>query len=149
MFDPGKFQKILLDLTKQDLLLCRICTIKSVDKDAFTCVVSPIDNSELEFNDIKLSVNDSSTNCIFPSVNSTVIVSFLDANSGYVSLFSEIDQYYQATSVESISAIIIDFITAIKNIQLTHPYGPTTPNGVINITDFEDIENRIKKFYLK
>lgn len=147
--DYGKTLKLLKDLTRQDILSCRICKVIDIDSTAFTCTVSPIDSPDISVSDIKLSPNKLGQFVAFPKVDSLVIVSFFDKASGYISMFSEVEKYYQATQTESILDIMNDFITAIKNIQLLHPQGATSPNGVINIADFIDIENRLKNFYLK
>jgi hypothetical protein len=126
----------------------RLCKVKSVDDTNFTCVVTFLENEEIEIFDVRLSVSDKGTNVIIPEQNSTVIISPF-AGGYYVSMFSEIKQVYSATKDESILDLMLDFIKAIKAIQLLTNQGPTISNGVINLTDFIDLETRLKKFYLK
>lgn len=66
-----------------------ICSVYSVDVTNNTCDVEPIDGSPMIL-DVKLITQDDGY-LIIPSVNSKVIVSMLDEDSGFVSMFSEID----------------------------------------------------------
>jgi hypothetical protein len=148
--DAGKTRDLLRQIvlgnnTENGSLLCKVV---SVDDSKFTCVVSKVDNEEIQIENVLLSVNDTCLNVLIPTVDSKVIISPFQGGY-YVAMFSEIKQVYSATIDESILDIMKDFITAIKAIQLLHPQGSTVANGVINVNDFIDIENRLKKFYLK
>jgi hypothetical protein len=125
-----------------------LCSVVSVDSDKFTCKVKKIDNPDIEFEDVKLSVNDKGMNVIIPEIDSIVIISPFQG-SYFISMFSEIKQYYQATNDESILEILNDLLDAIIAIQLLHPQGSTVANGVINISSFQDVKQRLQKFYLK
>jgi voltage-gated potassium channel Kch len=66
-----------------------ICTVKSVEFP--TCTVQPLDD-EIEIDGIRLIADDKEKGIInVPTVESIVIVTFLDASNGFISLLSEID----------------------------------------------------------
>jgi len=66
-----------------------ICTIKSVEFP--TCTVQPLDD-EIEIDGVRLIANDDEKGIInVPSVDSIVIVNFLDSTNGFISLLSQID----------------------------------------------------------
>ena len=125
------------------------CKVESIDKNKLSCSVSYIENPNIKMNNVRLSPNTDSTFTLIPKIGTTVIVSFLADNVSFVSQHNEVEGYYFATNTESILDIMLDFIKAIKAIQLLHPQGSTVQNGVINIQDFLDIENRLRKFYIK
>lgn len=146
--DTGRTLEILKKLTNQDITNGRLCKVNSVDKDALTIECSPLDNPDISFYDVRLSVTDAGTNVMIPKLGSTVIIE--DFKGGYyVSMFSEIEKYYQATDVESVLDLMSDFIDYIINIQVSTPQGPSTPQGVINVVDFQKLKQRFKNFYLK
>lgn len=66
-----------------------ICTVKSVEFP--TCTVQPLDD-EIEIDGIRL-VADDVQKCVIPvpTIDSIVIVSFLDDSNGFVSLLGEIE----------------------------------------------------------
>ena len=125
------------------------CKVESVDKNKFSCTVSYIENPSIKMNNVRLSPDTDSTFIQFPKVGTTVIVSFLADNVGFVTQTNEVEGYYMATSEKSFLDLILKFIDAIKAIQLLHPQGSTVANGVINIQDFIELENDFKKFFIK
>jgi hypothetical protein len=147
--DNGKTLKLLKELTKQDILSCRLCTVKKVDKTKFTCTVSPIDSPDITLANIRFSPSDKGEFVIIPKKDSLVIVSFFDKSSGYISMFSEVDQYLISNSDEKFGKFLDDFLQAILDIQLTTSYGPTVSKGVINTATFEDLKQRAKKLFYK
>ena len=122
--------------------------IVRMDEVALVCDVQLIDNQDIIYYDVRLLPSNNSTNVIFPKLDSLCIFSEFEGGF-YVSQITEVDSFYQATGVESILDIMLDFIKAIKEIKLLTSQGPTMSNGVINISDFLDIENRLKSFYKK
>lgn len=126
----------------------RLCTIKSVDETELTCTVQLLDNQEIEIEDVRLYVTSQSLNISIPETGATGICYKVNGKY-FVKDWDKVKKYYQATEDESILEIMLDFIAAIKKIQLTHPQGPTNPNGVINVADFLALEERLKIFYLK
>jgi hypothetical protein len=67
-----------------------LCEVVSVEVPFADC--KPLDGSAL-FNSVKLNAGNDK-NYIVPKVGSTVIVSMLDKNNAYISMFSEIDKIY-------------------------------------------------------
>ncbi len=79
---------------------------------------------------------------VFPAVGSQVIVTFLNKYTGYVAAFTEVDGYIIETPQESLKDILNDLITAIGNITVTTPQGPSTP-PLLNKAEFDAIALRL------
>ena len=143
--DNNKTREALLKITKRFEPFGRTCKVKSVDSDKFLCVVSPIDNPDIDFFDVKLSCSESATFVNIPSVESVVIVNWLDQTNGYIVMFSEIDkQLISNKNGENLKTILKDFATglmdAINLMTLKHPQGPTIPEP-INKVQFDQVLN--------
>lgn len=146
----GRSHEYLRQLTRQDILECKLCTVLTIDLSTYTVSVCPIDNPDLTYYDIFLSPAMSTANfLIIPTINSTVIVSFISNNAGYISMYSSIDQYVISNSSDTLGAILTNLIDTILQITLLTDQGPTLTDGVINQDAFIDLQTRLKKLFLK
>lgn len=66
------------------------CRVKSVDWTAKTCVCTPI-NGDADFLDVRLQAESGNGVLIRPAENSVVIVQPINNNTGYISMFSQVD----------------------------------------------------------
>jgi hypothetical protein len=82
-----------------------ICTVTAIDKDLKTVDVQPINDSAMIY-DVRLSSDPNCTYVIYPTMNSNVIVSFLDKSNAYVSSFSNVDLFEIVTENESLKKIL-------------------------------------------
>lgn len=69
----------------------KICQVDSVDLVKKTCYCVPVDGSADIFG-ARLMAQATSGFLIIPEVNSTVIVSFIDSRTAYVSMFSDVSE---------------------------------------------------------
>lgn len=71
----------------------KICEVQSVDKDNNTCDVISIKN-DLEFKRVRLSATSDANNGFvrFPVVGSIVIITFINDEDAFVSMFSETER---------------------------------------------------------
>ena len=72
-----------------------LCTVTSVDFDFGYCVVEPIDGSPTIYDVIIPDYN-------IPKIGSTVVVTFLDETTAFVSYFTSLDNYSQKSNIESL-----------------------------------------------
>jgi hypothetical protein len=87
----GNFDIItsIREIAKTDKAYSLSCLVNGVDTSTNTCDVEPLDGSSDILN-VKL-IAQSNGLLIYPKINSLVIVSFLDPNNGFVSMYSDID----------------------------------------------------------
>ena len=130
-------------------IFSKIAVVDFIDKDKLECTVFLEEDEDSIFFNVKLSPNKDGGFITYPKMGSTVIISFLDDYTCYISQMSEIEGYYISNSENSFLDLMNDLFTAIKNIQLTHPYGPTTPQGVINQPQFDALQDKFKNLFLK
>lgn len=76
-----------------DAIYSVVGVVDSVDKNKRTCDVKPTENKEAILYDVRLQATPEGSNgkVYFPAVGSVVVVTFLNKNTGYVALFSEVD----------------------------------------------------------
>lgn len=85
----------LIDIwAKEQQIYSKQGTVKSVDTDAKTCVVTPSDGGP-EILDVRLESDEDTSNkgfFIVPAVNSLVIVSFMSPQESFISCWTSIDE---------------------------------------------------------
>jgi hypothetical protein len=74
-----------------DQYYCLPCTIDSVDLTKKTAYCLPVDESKADLLNIRLMADNKTGFLIVPKVGSVVIVSFMSNETGYISMFSEVD----------------------------------------------------------
>lgn len=138
-------REIIQELNKtNDEIYSLIGKVTKVDKDKNTCTVEPIDGTPKIF-DVKFSPSDSIDFLIVPKVDSMVVVSFMNKDNAFVSMFSEVDKYTIKSSEEDLKTILSDLIDTINQMTVTTAMGASgTP---INIADFTDIKTRLDKLF--
>lgn len=133
----------LLAITNQTLPYSKQCLVVSVDEDALTCVVDPMDGGSY-YTDVLLSVGENANYAPIPAVDSVVIISFLDEFTAFVSMCSNLkytkhnstntSNKSQVTSLREefnklatdVKTYITDMQTQINALQLPHYMGPTS-----------------------
>ena len=141
-------ENMLKQIVGNQKVFSKICKVDSVDKDKLTCDVYTLEDDTF-YDEVSLSPTNTGNFIQFPKVDSIVIVSFLDDSNCYISQMSEIEGYYISNSDNSFLDLMNDLFSAIKNISLTHPYGPTQPQGVINQAEFDAVQDKFKNLFLK
>jgi hypothetical protein len=141
-----------------------LCTVVSVDEDAMTCEVTPIDGGE-NYMDVRLMADPEGTDTGFylkPTVNSVVMITPQDEVTYFVSMTSKVsevwlhgNQYDGLVKVGSlkiklnnVEGKVNDLIAILQGISIplapsgTYPFAPlfasTTP---LTPTQQADIEN--------
>jgi hypothetical protein len=144
--------------------------VVSVDKEQGTCTVKADD---LEFTNVQLSaiIDGSNQKCfLFPAVDSSVLVSPIneDMHRLYIEAYSEIesldlnieqvrfqvdkDGFLMQKENETLKALMVDFIGAIKNMSFvvnttgTAAAQTGATNTLNNLAEFTAVENRFKQF---
>lgn len=146
--DYGKTRDVLRQLTQQSSSFSRLCVVNSVDEDELLCDVSPVENLDIEFFDVQLSATKDGTIVNIPTVGSNVIISFIDEENAYISMFSEIEKQIIGTKDDTLLTILTDLFGAIDNMSHNTAQGPTVQIP-INKAEFDGILDRIKTMYLK
>lgn len=142
-------KELLNKLIDREDLQPKIVVIEEVDKEFNDCTVSLYENENIKYYNIKLNIDDTATMVIYPKLGSTAIMHFFDTFSGFITNISEVEGYYIGNQDNSFLDLMNDLFTAISNIQLQHPYGPTTPKSVTNQTEFDAVQNKFKNLFLK
>lgn len=139
-----------------------IMVVVSVDKENGTCVCK---EDDLEHTDVRLSaiIDDKKQKIyIIPVVGSTVLVTPIeeDYSLQFVNQVSEVEEFYLCIDKvvfdvdkdgfllkkenETLRALMLDLLGAIKAMKFTTNAGPTIK--LINAAQFTGIENRFKDF---
>lgn len=146
--DYGKTRDVLRQLTQQSSSFSRLCVVNSVDETELLCDVSPVENLDIEYFDVQLSATKDGTIVNIPKVGANVIISFIDEDNAFVSMFSEIEKQIVGTKDDTLLSIFEDLFLAIDHMQHNTAQGPTVPLP-INKAEFDAILQRIKGMYLK
>lgn len=72
----------------------KICAVTAIDKDLNVCDVKPLDG-DAEILEVKLTATEGNKDgfIIYPKIESSVIVTFLDKDTAFVSMCTEIDEF--------------------------------------------------------
>ena len=152
-------KELLEELTKtQEEVYSIVGTIESVDKIARTCVVIPLDEPEDKLYGVRLQAaqNDTKGLVQVPVKGSIGIVTFLNRQTGYLALASEIEtfevvveNYKLALNNEgllldsgaaTLGGVFLDIISTLKTYKLTTNTGVTiapTPDTMANLLAIE------------
>lgn len=144
--------------------------VVSVDKEKGTCAVK-VDDLELTNVQLSAIIDGSNKKCyLFPKVESSVLISPIneDLHRLYVEAYSEIesfdlnieqvrfqvdqDGFLMKKENETLKALMVDLIGAVKNMSFTvnttgtaaAQTGATT--SLVNVAEFVVVENRFKQF---
>lgn len=123
-------------------------TVGNVNTTDKTCDVTPA-KGDAEIKGVRfMSVLGGDNGFVqVPADGSQVIVTFLNKYTGFISQYGEIQGYIMETANESLKTILQDILTAINQITVTTPQGPSgTP---VNAVDFTNISQRIENFLLE
>lgn len=154
-------------LTKtNDELYSLIGEVDSVDKNKRTCDVLPLQDKEAVLYDVRLQADLEGTKGMlcFPTVGSVVVVTFLNKDSAYVAMFSEVDSVELVVGqqkidfdkdgllVESAQGSLLsawkDLLDVLKEFKLSTNSGLTiavTPDVIAKIEVLETKINSILK----
>ena len=92
MAEKKTIKDALRDLVKtDDVIYSVICTVKSVDTTDNICDCEPIDGSA-DLLEVRLMAQNSTGFLIIPKVNSIVVVTMINKYTGYVAMFSEVEE---------------------------------------------------------
>ena len=71
----------------------KVCKVISVDKDLNTCDVEPLDG-DAGLLDVKLTATEENQTglIVYPEIDSSVIVTFLDKDTAFVSMCTEVEE---------------------------------------------------------
>jgi len=71
----------------------KVCKVVSVDKDLNTCDVEPLDG-DAELLDVRLTATEENQTgfLVYPDIDSSVIVTFLDKDTAFVSMCTEVEE---------------------------------------------------------
>lgn len=125
--------------------------VTEVDVNERTCTVLPLqyekEDDELVIYDVMFQAGGSSNSglTLVPKIDSLVMVSFIEEDTAYISLMSDVDKISIKSEQEDLKAILTDMLTAIE--QLTVPTG-VGPSGVpINLASFTQIKQRLNNLF--
>jgi hypothetical protein len=95
-----------------------VCKVKqgSVDLNEKTCICVPI-NGDAEIWDVKLMAKNQTGLFIIPKDNSDVIVTMTNKTSGYVAMFSELEEIQLNGDNEDGLVKINDLVTKLNNLE--------------------------------
>jgi hypothetical protein len=140
----------------------KICTVHRVDKENKCCDVIPVDGSAELF---EIPFHPSETDeglCLYPAVNSHVLVVFINKHHACICQVSEVEMmnlkidqvqfsvdkegFLLKKENESLKKLITDLLDAIQSMVFTTPQGPTTLLN--NTADFKAIQTRFNDFFV-
>lgn len=139
-----------------------VATVESVDKDKRTCVVVPENDPEDKLFGVRLQAKQNEANGLvcFPAVDSQIVVTYMNKQTGYVALFSELesigivvgqqtfeydkDGLLLKSQLGSLGSAWIDLIGILKNFKLQTNTGVTIAVLPDILTQLISLENKIK-----
>lgn len=137
-------KEIIEQIAKDDQqeLYSLACTVDDVNEGERTCSVTPLNGGVAVFGVRLQAIKGTEKGLvIFPKVGSQAIVTFINKQTGYLALHTEIDGYIIETGSESLKTILTDLIEAIEQLTVTTGVGPS---GVpINLPAFTAIKTRL------
>ena len=159
MADLGKTRDILKQIVQEPVKRDQICVVKNVNTNSLTCDVTPISNKDIIYYNVKLSSDITGTNVNIPVIGSRVIITFLDNNQAYVTMFSLVEKFItKSTNADGVEEsddkqFFLDFTNflreytetlhqAIDNLTLKHPLGATIPLP-INKSEFDQAKEKL------
>lgn len=92
------------------------CTVKSVDLTNKTCDCEPI-NGDADLLDVRLITQSTTGFLIIPSINSLVVVTMMNKYTGYVAMFSDIDEIQLNGDNEDGIVKVNDLVTKLNNLE--------------------------------
>lgn len=124
-------------------------TVKSVDINARTCVVSPVDGSADIRNCLLQGAYGGKRGFVLvPRKDSRVIVTFLSSHQAYIALTSDIEQIQLTGTGESLNKLLIDLIAAIEQLTLSTPAGPSGTPLPPTMQALSNLKQRINNFII-
>lgn len=118
--------------------------VTAVDKDANTCNVEPL-NDTADILAVKLKAADGDGIVYYPKVGSVVYVVMEDKNTGFVGMFSEIENLTVKAGGESLKEILLAFVGEVENLILKTSSGPTA--GLVNPLQFKTVKDSINALF--
>ena len=122
-------------------------TVTEIQEDERTITVEP-NNGDAAIIGARLQASENLDTGIvfFPKVDSEVTVTFLNEYTGIVTGMSEIDSIAIQNDTESLKSILNDLITAIRQMTVTTPSGPSTL-PIINDAQFAAVNDKINNLF--
>jgi len=119
--------------------------VLSVDEDKRTCDVEPI-NGDAVINNVRLQADleGKSGLVLFPKEGSHVVVTFLNKQTGYVALCSEVDKISFSKNNNDLLEMMKELIGIMKEFQLSTNVGATIKVMPHIVTRLEILENQFK-----
>lgn len=148
-------KQILVDNEEQYSI---IAFVDSVDKDKRTCVLIPLNDPEDKLFGVRLQSKQNLDNGLvcFPLLGSEVVVTFMNSQTGYVAMFSELesigiviegqtmnfdkDGLLLKSQLGSLQSVWLDLIGILKDFKLSTNSGVTIavlPNVIGNLITLE------------
>lgn len=93
-----------------------VCKVSSVDTSAKTCDCTPIDGSA-DLLGVRLMAKNQTGLFLIPKVNSDVVVTMINRNTGYVALFSELTEIQLNGKNYDGLVMINDLVTKLNNLE--------------------------------
>lgn len=134
------------EIAKVDVLNSLVCEITAVDKDARTVDVKPVID-EVPIEGVRYTVTeDDAKGVIFnPKKGSYCIVSWLDEDTAFVSLLTELETFNISNDQTDLKTIFLDLLAALKALTVTTGVGPS---GIpINVQQFIQVEQKINQLF--
>jgi hypothetical protein len=92
MADNKSIKDAIRELVKtDDVLYSVLCKVKSVDTTNNICDCEPI-NGDADLLEVRLMAQNTKGFLIIPSVDSVVVVTMINKYTGYVAMFSDVDE---------------------------------------------------------
>lgn len=113
-----------------------VCTVDEVNEDERTCKVTPVNGGVAVFGVRLQAIKDNNQGLVvIPSVNSQVVVTFLNKQTGYVALHTDVDKIFSDSPLFEFNGgdngglvNIEDLVSAINSLQDAHNDFVTTFN---------------------
>ena len=93
-----------------------VCKVDSVDTSAKTCDCAPIDG-RADLLGVRLMAQNQTGFLILPKVNSVVVVTMINGFTGYVAMFSEVDEIQLNGDNYDGLVLIAKLITKLNNLE--------------------------------
>jgi len=151
------FQDIFDKMDRKEKRYSSICKVLSIDTTKRTCQLEPINGDAERKGRLQASIELTTGIYIKPAINSYILLSFINNQTGVIIQYSEIDSIETITSdgaklsltdkvnisntSDDLKTILNNLISAIKLITVPTPSG--TSGVPLNVADFTSINTSI------
>lgn len=145
----GSLEKMMKQIVGNQKVFGKLVVVTQVDKDYLDCTCHELGDETEIFENVRLNPDKLANFVIYPKIGSICLIDWLDETTGYICQVSEVEGYYIGNTDNSLLTVLLELTTAIKNMTIMTNQGASVKNGIINVADFQAVDDKLKNLFLK